>query len=200
MHSPNAVSMPSPDAVSEAAATYEPLLSVAYHSIVNGLRTGEALAVDPARFEPALRELGACFVTLRVDRALRGCTGSLEPVRPLVDDVAHHAFCAAFLDSRFPPLREEELHRLQVHVSILGPCEPIAAASEGELLAGLRPGLDGLVLEEGSLRSTFLPAVWQQLPAPQEFLRHLKRKAGLPDDYWSVALRFSRYQVLELGD
>jgi hypothetical protein len=191
--------MHSPEAVAREASTYDALIPVAYASIEHGLRTGEAMTVDLARFDPALRERGASFVTLHVGPTLRGCTGSLEAVRPLVEDVAHHAFCAAFRDTRFAPLRAEELEGLRVHVSILGPREPIAAASEAALLAALRPGIDGLVLEEGALRSTFLPAVWDQLPAPREFLLHLKRKAGLPSNYWSDTLRFSRYEVVDVG-
>ena len=55
--------------------------------------------------------------------------------------------------------------------------------------------MDGLILELGSRRSTFLPQVWEQLPKPAEFLAHLKRKAGLPVDFWADQVRLSRYTV-----
>lgn len=181
-------------------ARFAPLTGVARASIAEGHRTGAPLEVDPERFDPALQVRGASFVTLRIGDALRGCTGSLEPVRPLVADVAHQAFCAAFLDPRFEPLREEEHARLRVHVSVLGPRERLCVSSEEELLATLRPGVDGLVLEEGSLRATFLPAVWAQLPSPREFLQQLRRKAGLPDGYWSRTLSVSRYTVQDVED
>jgi AmmeMemoRadiSam system protein A len=162
------------------------------------LRCGVPLEVRPWQFEAALQEPGASFVTLRIDQELRGCTGSLEAVRPLVIDVAQNAFGSAFRDSRFAPLGPEEFPRLDLDISILDSPEPLTVPSEAELLRILRPGRDGLVLEEGGRRATFLPAVWEQLPAPREFVEQLKRKAGLPSDYWSPTLRFFRYGAREI--
>lgn len=175
------------------------LLEVARSSIEHGLRHGRPLAVEAERFGAALRAPGASFVTLRRGETLRGCTGSLEPRRPLVVDVAENAFASAFRDPRFEPLALRELFHVRIHLSLLGPTEPLAADSEEALLAALRPGVDGLVIEEGGRRATFLPAVWEQIPDPRDFVAHLRRKAGLPDRGWSPALRVSRYEVREIG-
>ncbi len=171
----------------------ELLRKVARASIEHGLRTGRPLAVDTARHPRPLREPGASFVTLNEHGQLRGCIGSLEPVRPLVEDVAHNAWAAAFSDPRFPPLRASELPDLDLHISVLSPATPMQFDSEQDLIRQLRPGVDGLVLEEGYHRGTFLPAVWESLPDPRDFLQHLKLKAGLPADYWSDTIRVSRY-------
>lgn len=171
------------------------LLDVARRSIETGLRSAKPLEPDPGCFAPALRALGASFVTLHRNGELRGCTGGLEAWRPLVVDVAVHAFSSAFRDPRFPPLSAAELGGLDIELSILNPPEPLRFASEGELVDQLRPGVDGLVLEEGPLRGTFLPAVWEGLPEPREFLRQLKLKAGLPADYWSEGICVQRYTV-----
>ena len=56
-------------------------------------------------------------------------------------------------------------------------------------------GIDGVVLRQGCAGATFLPQVWEQLPEPQDFLSHLKRKAGLPGDYWSEQVQLARYTV-----
>lgn len=171
------------------------LLHVARASVEHGLREGEPLAVDPAAYEAELRDPRATFVTLHVGGELHGCTGTLSPVRALVVDVAENAFAAAFRDPRFPALRWSELPDLDVHISLLGPHEPLCFASERELLEQLRPGLDGVVLEEGAHRGTFLPAVWETLPEPREFLAQLKRKAGLAPHHWSERVRVWRYTV-----
>lgn len=192
--------MPSPETVPPPEDCFQPLPGIARASILHGSRFGAPLEPDPASFAQTLQAHGASFVTLRRDGALRGCTGSLEPIRPLVIDVAGHGFSAAFLDPRFTPLRPEEIADLHVHVSVLGPRSPLPVASEADLLQQLRPGVDGLVLEEGPLRATFLPAVWEQLPAPREFVRRLKQKAGLPAGHWSPALRFSRYTVVDVEE
>jgi AmmeMemoRadiSam system protein A len=171
------------------------LLDVARDAIREGLHSGRPWLPDPLEYADALRELRATFVTLRRDGDLRGCIGGLEAVRPLVIDVAHHAFAAAFNDPRFPPLEVPEFDALEVRVSILSPPEPVVFASEADLAAKLRPGVDGLILEDGLQRGTFLPAVWENLPQPSDFLRELKRKAGLAPDHWSDAIRVRRYTV-----
>lgn len=177
----------------------ETLLHVARASIEHSLRAGRPLAVDAAAFPPALRELRATFVTLRsADGELRGCIGELEAHRPLVASVADRAHAAAFSDPRFPPLRADELDGLAIHISVLLPLEPIDASSEEELVAQLRPGVDGVLIEDGFRRATFLPAVWESLCEPRAFLRELRRKAGISPVDWPDTLRAWRYAVEEI--
>ena len=142
-----------------------------------------------------LTEPGATFVTLKLDGRLRGCIGSLQATRSLREDVVDNAVAAAFEDSRFPALAVDEFEGLTVEVSVLSQPEPIECGTETELLARLRPGIDGLVLEYGHHRATYLPQVWESLPKPEAFLRSLKLKARLDGDFWSDEMRFSRYTV-----
>jgi uncharacterized protein len=171
------------------------LLALAREAINRGM--GElAHASKPAdRTESWLTEPGAVFVTLTQQGELRGCMGSLEAHRPLVEDLRANARAAAFSDPRFPPLGEEELDATQVEVSILSSPEPMRFQNETNLLAQLRPGIDGVILEHGWHRATFLPQVWEQLPDPHQFMVHLKRKAGLAPDFWADDIRISRYSV-----
>lgn len=138
---------------------------------------------------------GASFVTLTQAGELRGCMGSLQPYRSLRDDVQANAMAAAFRDPRFPPLTHDELPFIHIEVSVLSAAESIVAASETEALAQLRPGRDGVILEYGPQRATFLPQVWDDLKDKQQFIVALKRKAGLAADFWAPDLRLSRYTV-----
>ena len=174
------------------------LLDVAGQSIACGVRIGQPLAVEPGAYPSELRERRATFVTLRRAGELRGCVGGLVASRPLVADVAHSAFGAAFRDSRFPPIEANEVDELEIHVSILSPLEPLSAADETALLDAIRPGVDGLVVRDGTRQGTFLPAVWESLPEPSAFWRELKRKAELPVDAWSSRWEFFRYTVESL--
>lgn len=176
------------------------LLQVAADSIRHGLDTGHALKVKVSDYSSALQQPGACFITLTIQHQLRGCIGMLQPTRPLVEDVAQNAYSAAFEDSRFPPLNASEYDQLEYHISILNPAEPIECESEAELLQQLRPGVDGLIIEDGGRRATFLPSVWKSLPYAVDFLRHLKMKAGLPADHWSNSMSAQRYTVEEFGN
>lgn len=169
------------------------LRQVAKNAVEYKLQHGTPLNVDTAHYPHPLREPGASFVTLKKHSELRGCIGSLEAHRPLVEDVAHNAHAAAFTDPRFPPVSLQELPELEFHISVLTPAMPMQFESEKDLLEQIRPGIDGLVLEDGPYRGTFLPAVWESLPDATQFLQHLKLKAGLPKDHWSDTLKISRY-------
>ncbi len=149
----------------------------------------------PAPALAALDAPGATFVTLKQGGELRGCIGSLEATRPLRADVHANAIAAAFRDPRFPPLSAAEFDVTRVEVSLLSACLPIDAMDEAGLLRALRPGIDGVVLEYGRHRATFLPQVWESLDDPRRFLDALKRKAGLSADFWHPQIRFSRYTV-----
>jgi len=173
------------------------LRRVALDSIRHGLSHGRPLTIARGSYPDPLEEPGAVFVTLELKGHLRGCIGSYVARRPLVRDVADNAFAAAFRDPRFPPLAADELPELEFHISLLTPPVPVSVSSREELLATLRPGVDGLLLEDPPYRSTFLPQVWESLPDPEEFLDHLFLKGGLPRGYWSPTLRFQRYTVRE---
>ncbi len=175
------------------------LLELAKASIQHGLQTGKPLQIDLADYPAELKELRATFVTLHINHDLRGCIGVLEAIRPLAEDIAENAFSAAFKDSRFPPLSPREFKDLEIHLSILSPAEPVSFTSEQDLLAQLQPGIDGLILQEGHRRGTFLPSVWETLPKPEQFLRNLKQKAGLPPNFWSNTICVSRYRTESIG-
>lgn len=176
------------------------LVTAARQAIAGGL--GLTPDAPPAPSDhPALDRLGATFVSLHAAGGrLRGCVGRLEATRALGDDVRANALAAAFADSRFAPLHPDEWAGLQVEVSLLEPAEPLGVRHEAEALAALRPGIDGVIFEWRGARATFLPQVWQQCPEPAQFLTALKRKAGLPADFWALDVRLSRYRVRSFSD
>ncbi len=145
--------------------------------------------------EPWLLEHRATFVTLKQAGELRGCIGSLQARRPLGADVDANARAAAVSDPRFAPLTAPELGRIEVEVSVLSSLTRILFADHQELVAQLRPGVDGLVLAAEEQRGTFLPQVWEQLREPETFLAHLKRKAGLTEAFPTRRCSVWRYQI-----
>lgn len=175
------------------------MLDVALASIKHGLEKGTALKVKPKEYPEALREDRGTFVTLQKGGELRGCIGALEAFQPLIKDVAEHAWAAAFQDPRFPQLETFELDDLDIHISVLSPSEPMEFSSEEDLLEQIRPGEDGLIMQDGSRQGTFLPSVWEQLPDKRQFLDHLKVKAGLSPRHWSDSLKMWRYTTESFG-
>jgi len=167
------------------------LLPIARASIADAL--GRPLKADEDAIW--LQDKAACFVTLTQEGKLRGCIGTLEAYRTLLEDVKANARAAAFHDPRFTPLKNKELDYTEIEISLLSPPQPLVYSGEQEALAQLQPGVDGVVFEFGRYRSTFLPQVWEQLPDPEEFMAHLKQKAGLFPDFWADQVRLYRYSV-----
>ncbi len=171
------------------------LLVLARTSITHGLNHGTPLQPDD-HYDFPLSEPGASFVTLTMNGELRGCIGSLQAHQPLFIDVCENAYAAAFRDSRFTPPDMRDLEHLHIEISVLTPLEEIRFDSEDHLLNQLEPFEDGLVLQDGHHRGTFLPLVWEKLPDKHSFLSQLKLKAGLAPNYWSDSLRCYRYHTV----
>lgn len=167
----------------------ERLLALVRRTLESSLRgegvgdQGEGLPEEPK----------AVFVTLTKDGRLRGCVGQPYARYPLAQAVVEAARGAAFGDPRFDPLEEHELDEVRIEVSVLSPRERLEVASEAEALAMLRPGVDGVVLSCGHRSGLFLPEMWKVLPDREEFLFHLKRKAGLPVDRWLPGTQVDRF-------
>jgi AmmeMemoRadiSam system protein A len=176
------------------------LLTVARASIIEGLDTGQPLQPSADSLAGVLGAHLASFVTLRKHRDLRGCMGSLNATRPLARDVANAAFNAALRDPRFAPLALPELAEIRIEISVLTPMTRLAIGSERELFEALTPFEDGLLLEDDYHRATFLPKVWESLPAPPDFLSALKQKAGLPPGYPVTRLRLRRYGAVSFAE
>ena len=165
----------------------------------------EALGLEPLTgahptswSQPWLRRPTATFVTLTQaprgelgrdagEPRLRGCIGTVRPARTLIEDLRSNTRAAALQDPRFPPLTREEIAAdpVAISVSVLSPLLALRAASEPEVLAALRPGEHGVVLQWGRMAGTYLPQVWRHFHRPEDFLASLKAKAGLPGDFWA---------------
>lgn len=142
-------------------------------------------AVDTAEPKsPLLQENRGCFVTLHKHGALRGCIGTIEAVRPLIDAVRQNALNAAFSDPRFPAVQADELEEINLEISILTPPRQLSFNSPEELLDQLKPGVHGVIISRGYHSATYLPQVWDQLPDKETFLRSLCLKGGMPQDAW----------------
>lgn len=175
------------------------LLSLARTSIEASLPTGERAPYDGPPLHSDLCRPGSSFVTLRVGDNLRGCCGTIEATRALHVDVWNNAYASAFADPRFPALTPEEWYGTGIEISVLSEPERCDVRREAELLEVLRPGIDGLILQAAARRSTFLPAVWEQLPDPRDFIRHLKLKAGWPADFWPSDMQVWLYTTESFG-
>ena len=176
------------------------LLNLAQSSVETWVRSKRRLdTADLSRRFPNLTVERACFVTLRIEGQLRGCIGSLEPRRPLIDDVNDNAVSAAVHDTRFRPVEEAELSSLQYSISVLDLPRPLHGIAAADLPAYMQKHKPGVIIEYRGRRSTFLPSVWEELPDPEDFLSRLCRKQGSPATCWKMPdVRISTYGSIDV--
>jgi AmmeMemoRadiSam system protein A len=192
--------MPPSPCVELDAAGQSRLLEIARESIEQGLTLDSVPRIDLEALDASLRAAAATFVTLTQSGALRGCIGSLQALDPLAQAVANAAFNAAFRDRRFQPLAASEVDFTQIEISVLSAAESLSVASREDLLERLRPGIDGLIIEDRGRRATFLPKVWEKIPSAEEFLQQLFQKAGLAADHWSSHISVKRYSTYTFAE
>lgn len=172
------------------------LLRLSRQALIDGVR-GKALEpIDFDEIPVLLSQPGATFVTLTIENELRGCIGSLEAKRPLAEDVRVHAVAAALEDYRFPAVNEQEVEKISIEISRLTAPQLIEFRDPEELLSQIRPGVDGVILQKGIRRATFLPQVWDKVPEVEIFLEMLCRKMGAAAECWQEpGVEVFTYQV-----
>jgi len=170
------------------------LVKAARETLERSIAQRETLTSVKLEHYPELSGARGVFVTLRRHGELRGCIGRIERNEPLAKSVPDVALASALHDTRFMPVRAEDLDELQVEVSVLTP--PVRIASSKEIV----PGRDGVVLEYQGHRGVFLPQVWDETGWTRvEFLRELaSQKAGLSPDAWQQATLYTfQAQIFE---
>ncbi len=160
--------------------------------------SGMQLPSEPSNQE--LLKTAACFVTLHHNGELHGCIGSLEAHEPLWLNACKNAYASGYKDKRFQPLTPADRSGLSLEISVLSELVPMSNEGEAALLGELRPYIDGLLLEEGSHRSVFLPSVWELLPTPEKFVQALKLKGGWLETYWSEDIIIHRFTTVVIED
>jgi hypothetical protein len=174
------------------------LIKIAHDAILEELQ-GSVMINKAELYKqyPQLKKRGAAFVTLELDKNLRGCIGSLIAHRTLLDDIVANAKAAAFKDTRFRPLSQKEFdyRGFSIEVSLLSEPKALNYKDANDLYAKVRPGIDGVVLRKGNYQATYLPQVWEQLNRPDKFFASLCQKAGMRTNCLDFHPEIFIYQV-----
>lgn len=174
---------------------------MAHESVHEAIQGRAAPDVPPDALTDTLSKKTATFVTLHLNKRLRGCVGNLVAREALYRSVMRHAIGAALRDTRFEPVSLEESSRLQIHVSMLSTLIPLRSGDVNELLEQITPCLDGVVLRCSGRSATYLPQVWTSFPKKETFLEALSKKAGLEGPAWRQAgAELLIYRVSEFVD
>lgn len=179
------------------------ILNTAVNSIQLYFENKKFIFPPDWRNDKALWEKKGTFVTLTKSKSLRGCIGSILPMKTLLEDVSDNSILAAFQDPRFEPLNLEEMSELKIEISVLTTPQKIDLKSPHELLTFVRPLVDGIIIQSGYKKATFLPQVWEELKDPRDFFKHLCLKASLPSNFYITNfddLTIYSYQVEIIND
>ena len=172
------------------------LLNLARRTLASAAANSAPPSAGAGDLSTKLSEAKGCFVTLTEHGVLRGCIGNIVPQQALHQAVVDNTRNAATRDPRFPPVRPEEVKGIKIEISVLSEPQPLSFSSPEDLLKKLQTGEDGVVLQIGSNRATFLPQVWEQLPDTVQFLNDLAQKAGCaPGDWRGKNVSVSIYHV-----
>lgn len=184
--------MPVSSCTELSGAARDTLLTLLWKVLDKALNGGGFQLPDKPS-EDELLTPAACFVTLLHNGKLRGCIGSLEASEPLWINACESTYSSGFKDRRFPTLTQEDRAGLSLEVSVLSPFIPMNNKGELALISALKPGVDGLLLEDKTHRAVFLPSVWHTLSTPERFVSELKRKGRWPSTYWSEDIVIHRF-------
>lgn len=176
------------------------LLEMAREHIQMYLATQRNIRIEESRFSKPLQQITGNYVRLILDNKTRGAVGNLPGRQPLVADINQNAYDAAFEDPRFPPVTREEIRQIIIEITVLTHPQIIVVDNEQQLLDSIHPGEEGLLLSEGVHQSHLMPSDWRRFPDPATFVGELKRKAGLPQDYWSDTLHISRFDTISFRE
>ena len=128
-----------------------PLVQLARRTIEEYVRHGEVIS-PPSELTPEMKPRAGVFVSLHKGGALRGCIGTIEPVRPTVaEETIRNAISAATRDPRFPAVPPDELAELEITADVLGEPETVTSLDE------LDPKRYGVIVQKGRRRGLLLP-------------------------------------------
>ena len=167
------------------------LLQLAHDAVAASIEKRELDLTPPSDH---LAERRGAFTTLHEQGELRGCVGYVIPMYSLYRTIAETAVSAAFNDSRFMPVRADELPRLRVEISVLSPMQPIDSEE-------VEVGRHGLIITYGNRRGLLLPQVPLEHGWDREmFLRQTCLKAGLPTDAWEHGAKVEAFTAEVFGE
>jgi len=174
----------------------EYLLGLARKTIEQELSEAGTVNKENELESPRFSEKRGTFVTLTINKNLRGCIGHIIESESLLNGIKENAVNAAFKDPRFNPLSKKEWKDVKIEISILTNPSSLEYSDADDLLKKIRPNVDGVIIKKGYYQATFLPQVWEQLPDKKEFFTHLCLKAGMDGNEWKKGkLEVLTYQV-----
>ena len=176
------------EAAERRKASEDPYVQLARKTVETYVRTGKKLRVPEGLPEEMYSRRAGVFVSLKEEGRLRGCIGTIAPVRgSIAEEIIENGISAAAKDPRFHAVEPEELDRLEYSVDVLGETEKIDSPEKLDVKRY------GVVVSRGYRRGLLLPDL-EGVDTVEEQIEIARRKAGIPED--AEDIRLERFEVV----
>ena len=176
------------EAAERRKASEDPYVQLARKTVETYVRTGKKLGVPEGLPEEMYSRRAGVFVSLKEEGRLRGCIGTIAPVRgSIAEEIIENGISAAAKDPRFHAVEPEELDRLEYSVDVLGETEKIDSPEKLDVKRY------GVVVSRGYRRGLLLPDL-EGVDTVEEQIEIARRKAGIPED--AEDIRLERFEVV----
>ena len=175
-------------AMAERRAKEDAYLRLARHSLESYVRDGKRLALPIDLPSELLNTRAGAFVSIKKAGQLRGCIGTILPVRDsLAAEIIANAVAAGTEDPRFPAVTADELDDLVYDVDVLSEPEPIEGPNQLDVKRY------GVIVSsaDGHRRGLLLPDL-EGIDTVEEQISIARRKGGISPD---EKIKLQRFEV-----
>ena len=174
--------------LAEKRAQEDPYVQLARKSVEYYILHHRKMEMPEDLPEELLTKRAGAFVSIHEHGKLRGCIGTIAPVRDCVArEIIDNAVSASTRDPRFDPIRAHELKWLEISVDVLGEAEPIKSPAELDVKRY------GVIVTKGMKRGLLLPDL-DGVDTVEEQISIAKSKAGIAD--WDTNVELQRFEVV----
>ena len=174
--------------LAEKRAKEDPYVQLARKSVEYYILHHRKMEMPEDLPEELLTKRAGAFVSIHEHGKLRGCIGTIAPVRDCVArEIIDNAISASTRDPRFDPIRAHELKWLEISVDVLGEAEPIKSPAELDVKRY------GVIVTKGMKRGLLLPDL-DGVDTVEEQISIAKSKAGIAD--WDTNVELQRFEVV----
>lgn len=159
--------------IAERRAKEDMYVSFARQCVEAFVKTGKPLDFPSNLPEKLLQDKAGVFVSLKMNGELRGCIGTIEPVRDnIAREIWYNAISACSEDPRFTPVQPDELDDIVYSVDVLTPSQPVTDVTK------LNPKIDGIIVQNGLRRGLLLPDL-DGIDTVDQQIAIARQKAGI---------------------
>ena len=164
------------DKMKNIRAEEDPYVALARQTLEAYVKSNKTITVPDGLSGEMLKERAGVFVSIKKFGQLRGCIGTISPVRKnIAEEIINNAISAGTQDPRFDPIEANELSNLVYSVDVLMKPEAIVSIDELDVVKY------GVIVRSGMRSGLLLPNL-EGVDTPEQQVAIAMQKAGIRQD------------------